>query len=72
MSHSNQLSTVHDAMSLAQNERADTKEPYTVKVSPELRELAQGICERHGTTLPAFLRGCMSVLVADYLPTEKN
>lgn len=60
---------VHQALKRAVLVDAMTQsEPTTVKLSPEVKQIATDICKRNGTTLPSFWRECAHVLIYDYSP----
>lgn len=62
--------TVHDALTIAQAvDLARVPQsliPTTVRLHPDAKEAAEGICARHMTTLSSYLRECVNVLVRDY------
>jgi hypothetical protein len=65
------LSTVHDALAHAATEQPTSEGPmgtYTFRCEREQRTRVESLCERHGTTLPAYLRKCMEMLESDYQP----
>lgn len=69
----NRLSTVHDALSDASQERIvrDGSVQMAVgsfKCEERTQANAMDICAMNGTSLSAFLRNCCRRLVADYQP----
>lgn len=62
-----ELSTVHHALTRAQ-EKSKNQNLVTAsyKVSQNKKELAEIICEKHGTTLSEFVRQAIECLVKDY------
>lgn len=69
-----QLTNVHEAM-----QNAVTKDRDKVilinanfKVHPIKKEIAEQICEKHGTSLSAFLRECVEGLVKDYTGQDEE
>lgn len=68
-----QLTTLHHAVSDAQQERRGDKPlpTYTFRCSDEERAAADDILKRHGTDVPAFLRACLRLLPQDYSPGPK-
>lgn len=63
------LTTVHDALSNASGEikAPEGLHPATYRVTPQIKELAERICEQNATTLSQFVRKCCEGLVEDYL-----
>lgn len=63
-----QLLTVHHALVEAQQEleSATPMGTYTFRITKEDRDAAEEVCERHGTSLAAFLRTCARVLPREY------
>jgi hypothetical protein len=61
--------SVHDALSRAQQSHRDRicLKNANFKADPLKKEIAEGICAGHGTTLSAFLRECLDGLVRDYV-----
>lgn len=63
------LTNVHQALqaaSLATKEENAPSKNFSTRLPIEAKEVAQEICERHGTTLGEFLRQCVLGLVRDY------
>jgi hypothetical protein len=75
MEDANKLTSVHDALQNAVLESGTKTEMIncTFKVPPHVKDLAEKICDRHGTTMSVFLRECVKGLVRDYNwgPTEQ-
>jgi hypothetical protein len=63
-----ELSTVHHALTRAQ-EKTQKQNLVTAsyKVSENTKEIAEIICEKHGTTLSEFVRQSIECLVKDYV-----
>lgn len=69
----NQLTNVHEALQEAATDVSKPKPMITgtFRIEQDSKALAEQICERHGTTLSAFLRKCCHGLVRDYqAPTQ--
>lgn len=64
-----ELTSVHEALNRAQLSEKDKVALVngTFKIHPIKKEMAEQICEKHGTTLSAFLRECVEGLVKDYI-----
>lgn len=68
-----EVSTVHNAMNraaLAERNRVPLVNA-NFKLNPLHKESAEGVCEKNGTTLSAYLRECVSVLLLDYYGPKK-
>lgn len=67
------VSTVHDALSRAVESEKNRVALVNAnfKVNPLHKESAEGVCEKNGTTLSAYLRECVSVLLLDYYGPKK-
>lgn len=67
------LTTVHHALSEAQHEARGPKAmpTYTFRMDAQERLDAEDICERHGTSLSAYLRSCVRLLPKDYTPSAE-
>lgn len=64
------LHTVHDAMMRAQDNSRRPLKSFSFKADEEIMQIASEICERHGVTLPSFLRECINSLIDDYIPSR--
>lgn len=62
------LTTVHDALQSAAFKKNQNNQMISAscKIDQKTKDLADGICEKHATTLSAFLRECCESLVLDY------
>lgn len=67
--------TIHDALEAAaaqkkSGERLSGVEtvPTSVRLTRELREVAEEICQANGADLGGFMRRCVVALVQDYVP----
>lgn len=64
------LTTVHEALSLAATEPQGPEQEAmatgSYRINKDRKAEAEAICQRHGTTLSAYLRSCAEVLVSDY------
>lgn len=67
-----ELTNVHDALNKAVESERDrvTFVNANFKIHPIKKEVAEQICNKHGTTLSAFLRECVDGLVKDYVGEE--
>lgn len=68
------LTTVHAAIQHAQDEPLfpiEGLEPCSFKVDPKVKDIAEEICIRHGITLSAFIRHCVTGLVRDYTTAQE-
>lgn len=64
-----EVQSVHDAMSRAVDSERDrvALAHANFKLHPAKKEAADQICAQHGTTFSAYLRGCIDVLLEDYM-----
>lgn len=63
-----ELSTVHTALTKAQEKtKKENLITASYKVSQNTKEIAEIICEKHGTTLSEFVRQSIECLVKDYV-----
>jgi len=63
-----ELSTVHTALTKAQEKtKKENLVNASYKVSQNTKEIAEIICEKHGTTLSEFVRQSIECLVKDYV-----
>jgi hypothetical protein len=62
------LTNVHEALAAAATEAKEQAADAIIgsKVTPHVKAKLEAICERHGTTVSAYLRQCAVALVADY------
>lgn len=67
-----ELTNVHDALNKAVDSERDRVAFVNAnfKLHPIKKEVAEQICNKHGTTLSAFLRECVDGLVKDYVGEE--
>jgi hypothetical protein len=67
------LTDIHEVLTEAKTEKfQDGKmETYTYKAMAQTKQDAESICKTNGTTLSAFVRGCLKALVKDYNPSSK-
>ena len=57
---------VHKALSDAVLEDHEPMTVFSLRLSVAQKEAAQEICDRHGTSLGAFVRKCVEGLLKDY------
>lgn len=64
-----EVSNVHHALSRAVDSEKNRVALVNAnfKVDPLRKESAEGLCEKNGTTLSAYLRECVNILLLDYL-----
>ena len=62
------LTNVHEALATAATEAAEQTADVVIgsKVTASVKAKLETICERHGTTVSAYLRQCAVALVNDY------
>lgn len=67
-----ELTNVHDALNKAVESERDRVAFVNAnfKIHPIKKEVAEQLCNKHGTTLSAFLRECVDGLVKDYVGEE--
>lgn len=63
--HSRPLKNLHEVVGDSRFED-EAKEPCSFRLEPHRKEIADEICEKNGTTLSKFLRGCVSQLITEY------
>lgn len=66
-----QITDIHQALQAAsiETQKPDGPEPMrtgTYRIEAATKLQAEAICQRHGTSLSAFLRACCHGLVRDY------
>jgi hypothetical protein len=69
---SDHLKNLHEVLTESAQEpreiNSDPMKPYTFRSPEEMRKVAEQICERNGSSLPAFFRQCMRQMIKDYIP----
>lgn len=61
------LKNVHEVLGESRFEpEPETKENCTFRIEPTIEAAAREICERNGSDLSRYLRGCVRQLVAEY------
>jgi hypothetical protein len=66
-----ELSTVHTALLRAQEKSQQLiLVNASYKINPEIKNMAEVICQQNGTTLSEFVRQSIECLVADYSGRE--
>ncbi len=62
------VTSVHDALQRAVLSESNRVAMVNVnfKVDPGRKSIAEGICEKNGTTLSAYFRECIDGLILDY------
>lgn len=66
------LTNVHEALAAAAQSHEDNEQMIHVslRIPEKVKEELTKLCERHGTTVSAFLRKCCEALVSDYIPRK--